>query len=186
MHGSWPGRIGTDTYTRLDWKSVNDDGDPINPNILTQDGESENYYQGYRGSVNAFYDVNAYNSFNSSFKFGGRTMPVKNNNSVVKIKNNNTTNNNRVNSTKITNTIKTNSNNISNNTTKNTTKTNTTNKNTTTKSNSRTKTNRSYNKSNKSTSTPNRSYNSGSRNNSSGGSRNSGGGGGGRSVKPRK
>jgi outer membrane receptor protein involved in Fe transport len=83
MHGSWPGQIGTDTYTRLDWDSVDVNGNPINPNILTQDGESENYYQGYRGSVNAFYDVNAYNSFNSSFKFGGRTRPNDNNNSIV-------------------------------------------------------------------------------------------------------
>ncbi|MDC0204516.1 TonB-dependent receptor [Flavobacteriales bacterium] len=83
MHGSWPGRIGTDTYTRLDWDSVDIAGNPVNPNILTQDGESENHYQGYRGSVNAFYDVNAYNSFNSSLKFGGRTMPTENNNSIV-------------------------------------------------------------------------------------------------------
>ena len=83
MHGSWPGRIGTDTYTRLDWDSVGVDGKPINPNILTQNGESENYYQGYRGSVNAFYDVNAYSSFNSSFKFGGKTRPVENNNSII-------------------------------------------------------------------------------------------------------
>ena len=68
MHGSWPGRIGYDTYTRSDWDSVDVDGKPISPNILIQEGKSENYYQGYRGSVNAFYDVNAYNSFNSSFK----------------------------------------------------------------------------------------------------------------------
>ena len=58
MHGSWPGRIGTDTYTRLYWDSVDIAGNPVNPNILTQDGESENHYQGYRGSVNMFYDIN--------------------------------------------------------------------------------------------------------------------------------
>ncbi|HIG33239.1 MAG TPA: TonB-dependent receptor, partial [Flavobacteriales bacterium] len=83
MYGSWPGIIGTDTYTRLDWDSVGVDGNPINPNILTQNGESENYYQGYRGSLNAFYDVNAYSSFNSSFKFGGRTRPTENYNDIV-------------------------------------------------------------------------------------------------------
>ena len=81
-HGSWPGREGTDTYTRLDWDEINLNGDTINLNKLTQKGKSENHYQGYRGSVNAFYDVNAYSSFNSSFKFGGRTRPIENNNSI--------------------------------------------------------------------------------------------------------
>lgn len=85
MHGSWPGRIGTDTYTRLDWDSIRPNGDTINLNRLEQDGESENHYQGYRGSINAFYDVNAYSSYNSSFKFGGRTMPTKNNNDIFYI-----------------------------------------------------------------------------------------------------
>ena len=83
MYGSWPGIIGTDTYKRLDWDNVDIDGNPINPNQLTQEGESENYYQGYRGSVETFYDVNAYSSFNSSFKFGGRTRPTKNYNSII-------------------------------------------------------------------------------------------------------
>ena len=58
-HGSWPGRITTESYERLDWEN----GDT---NMLIQNGSGENYYQGYRGSVNVFYDVNAYNSFNSS------------------------------------------------------------------------------------------------------------------------
>jgi len=82
-HGSWPGRIGTDTYERINWDYVDTDGNPINPDTLTQYGESENYYQGYRGSINAFYDVNAYSSFNSSFKFGGRTRPVENTNTAI-------------------------------------------------------------------------------------------------------
>ena len=82
-HGSWPGRIGTDTYERINWDYVDTDGNPINPDTLTQYGESENYYQGYRGSINAFYDVNAYSSFNSSFKFGGRTRPVENTKTAI-------------------------------------------------------------------------------------------------------
>ena len=81
-HGSWPGRIGTDYYTRLDWDKIDINGDTINLNKLTQQGKSENYYQGYRGSINAFYDVNAYNSFNSSFKFGGKTRPLAKNDSI--------------------------------------------------------------------------------------------------------
>jgi len=74
-HGSWPGRIATDHYERLDWEN----GDT---NKLIQNGSGENYYQGYRGSVNAFYDANAYNSLNSSFRLGGRTMIVDNENII--------------------------------------------------------------------------------------------------------
>ena len=82
-YGSWPGRIGTDTYERINWDTIGLDDKPINSDILTQYGISENYYQGYRGSINAFYDLNAYSSFNSSFKFGGKTRPTKNDNSII-------------------------------------------------------------------------------------------------------
>jgi len=82
-HGSWPGRIGTETYERINWDDVGPDGSLINVDRLTQYGESQNYYQGYRGSINAFYDVNAYNSFNSSFKFGGKTRPIENTNTAI-------------------------------------------------------------------------------------------------------
>jgi outer membrane receptor protein involved in Fe transport len=51
------------------------EGVRINENHLSQEGSSENYYNGYRGNISAFYDLNAYNSINSSFSFGGRTMP---------------------------------------------------------------------------------------------------------------
>ena len=83
IHGSWPGRIGEDTYTRSDWDSVDVNENPVNPNILTQNGTSENFYQGYRGNISAFYDINAYSTFNSSFQFGGRTMPTQNKNSTI-------------------------------------------------------------------------------------------------------
>ena len=56
-------------------ENIDQNGNPINPNILKEEGTSESFYQGYRGSINAFYDVNAFNSFNSSFSFGGRTKP---------------------------------------------------------------------------------------------------------------
>ncbi|MAW21005.1 MAG: hypothetical protein CMD16_01245 [Flavobacteriales bacterium] len=71
-HGSWPGRIAESDYKRVNW---DENG---NKDSLIQYGEGENYYQGYRGSINAFYDANAYNTFNSSFKFGGRTMNTDN------------------------------------------------------------------------------------------------------------
>jgi len=81
FYGSWPGRIGKNTYTRYDWTNINDN-DTINLNQLFQNGKTENYYQGYRGSLNAYYDINDYNSINSSFSFGGRTSPSKKENSV--------------------------------------------------------------------------------------------------------
>ena len=82
MYGSWPGRVGSDMYERINWDE-DTNGKPINADTLKQYGKSENYYQGYRGSINAFYDLNAYSSFNSSFKVGGKTRPVDNNDSIV-------------------------------------------------------------------------------------------------------
>jgi len=73
-HFSWPGRIGTNSYERYDWDTIIN-GNRINENHLTQEGSSENYYNGYRGNISAFYDLNAYNSINSSVSFGGRTKP---------------------------------------------------------------------------------------------------------------
>ena len=75
-HGSWPGRISTNNYERVNW---DENG---NRDSLIQNGSGENYYQGYRGTVNAFYDINAYNSFNSSFRLGGRTMIVNDTNTI--------------------------------------------------------------------------------------------------------
>ncbi len=82
MYGSWPGRIGTDQFNRTDWDSLSANGTPINTNTLNQNGKSENYFQGYRGSINTFYDINAYQSINSSLKFGGKTKPIKTNTNV--------------------------------------------------------------------------------------------------------
>ena len=81
FYGSWPGRIGKNTYTRYDWENIIDN-DTINLNQLFQNGKTENYYQGYRGSLNAYYNFNDYNSINSSLSFGGRTSPSKKENSV--------------------------------------------------------------------------------------------------------
>ena len=74
-HFSWPGRVGTNSYERYDWSGITDSGDTLDLNTLKQTGSSENYYNGYRGNISAFYDLNVYNSINSSFSFGGRTMP---------------------------------------------------------------------------------------------------------------
>ena len=74
-------RIGTNTYERISWDTIVN-GIRVNPDTLKQNGDNESYYQGYRGSINTFYDLNAYNSFNSSFRFGGRTKPLENNNFV--------------------------------------------------------------------------------------------------------
>ena len=58
-------------------------GNRINENHLSQEGSSENYYNGYRGNISAFYDLNAYNSINSSFSFGGRVMPFNDTMKVI-------------------------------------------------------------------------------------------------------
>ena len=82
-YGSLPGRIGSYSYERSDWENIDQNGNPINPNILKEEGTSESFYQGYRRSINAFYDVNAFNSVNSSFSFGGRTKPRLVKNSII-------------------------------------------------------------------------------------------------------
>ena len=79
---SWPGRVGTNTYERYDWDTIIN-GNRENENYLYQEGSSENYYNGYRGNISAFYDLNAYNSINSSFSFGGRVMPFNDTMKVV-------------------------------------------------------------------------------------------------------
>lgn len=77
MHGSLPNRIGTDSYERMDWDNIGD------TNTLKQNGTSENTFTGYHGNISAFYEKNAYNSINSNFQFGGRTMPNTINSSTI-------------------------------------------------------------------------------------------------------
>ena len=72
--GSWGSgfvkREGTDSYYRINWNE-----DSTETNILSRNGTSQSLYNGYRGSVNAFYDIDTLNSINSSFNLSGRTRP---------------------------------------------------------------------------------------------------------------
>ncbi|TXB67558.1 TonB-dependent receptor domain-containing protein [Phaeodactylibacter luteus] len=61
--GSWP-RDGYSEFLREDFS-----GDTVR--TLVQNGDSESQTFGPRGSVGAFYDINAYNSLNTSLTFGG-------------------------------------------------------------------------------------------------------------------
>ena len=65
VHYSWP-RIGVTDYERIDWDSLG------NTNTLLRNGETYSRWLGYRGGINMFYDLNAFQSITSSLSFGGR------------------------------------------------------------------------------------------------------------------
>tara|TARA_B100000900_G_scaffold75662_1_gene60491 strand:+ start:10526 stop:12973 length:2448 start_codon:yes stop_codon:yes gene_type:complete len=62
-------REGNDIYKRYDWNSNND------TNQLYKIGTSENQFNGYRGSINGYYDINKSNTINSSLSFRGKSKP---------------------------------------------------------------------------------------------------------------
>ena len=62
-------REGYDIYRRYDWNSNND------TNQLYKIGTSENQFNGYRGSINAYYDINKSNTINTSLSFRGKSKP---------------------------------------------------------------------------------------------------------------
>ena len=66
VHYSWP-RLGETDYRRKDWNIGSD------TNYLTRYGSNFSQWTGYRGSVNIFYDINAYQSITSSLSFRGRS-----------------------------------------------------------------------------------------------------------------
>ena len=68
---SWP-REGITKYKREDW---NNSGDT---NVLTNNGISKSQWIQYRGGVNMFYDINAYNSISSDINFSARHTPTYN------------------------------------------------------------------------------------------------------------
>ena len=65
VHYSWP-RIGITNYERIDWDSLE------NTNTLLRNGETYSRWLGYRGGIDMFYDLNAFQSITSSLSFGGR------------------------------------------------------------------------------------------------------------------
>jgi outer membrane cobalamin receptor len=66
-HWSWP-RIGDSNSKREDWDLSN----PQNINTLIDSSNTFSQWIGYRGSINMFYDVNAYNSIMSDIRISGR------------------------------------------------------------------------------------------------------------------
>ena len=65
VHYSWP-RIGITDYERIDWDSLG------NTNTLLRNGETYSRWLGYRGGIDMFYDLNAFQSITSNLSFGGR------------------------------------------------------------------------------------------------------------------
>lgn len=67
-HWSWP-RIGDSNSKREDW----DLETPEDINTLIDSSNTFSQWKMYRGSINMFYDVNAYNSFMSDIRISGRS-----------------------------------------------------------------------------------------------------------------
>ena len=66
----WP-RKGQTDYERRDWDTIINEV-KINENILMRNGETFSRWTGYRSGIDIYYDANPFNSFTSSFSFGGR------------------------------------------------------------------------------------------------------------------
>ena len=66
----WP-RTGKTEYKREDWDTIIN-GERINENILTRNGETFSRWTGYRSGIDMYYDINSFNSLTSTFSFGGR------------------------------------------------------------------------------------------------------------------
>ncbi len=61
---SWPRESFTDFYRESSFNGIRQ--------IQQQEGEGESQFIGFNGSINAFYDINAYNSITSTFRLNGR------------------------------------------------------------------------------------------------------------------
>jgi len=66
-HWSWP-RIGDSNSKREDWDISN----PEDINTLIDSSNTFSQWIGYRGSINMFYDINAFNSIMSDIRISGR------------------------------------------------------------------------------------------------------------------
>ena len=75
---SWP-REGESNLVRRDWKEIGINGDTIGLNTLNQLSKTFGNWVGIGGSVNMYYDVNAYNSIMSDIRFGSRSSFNDNN-----------------------------------------------------------------------------------------------------------
>ncbi|MEM9897710.1 MAG: outer membrane beta-barrel family protein, partial [Bacteroidota bacterium] len=52
-------------------------------NIFTQAGDGESNFLGFNGSINAFYDINAYNSITTTFRTNGRRFKRRGDNNIM-------------------------------------------------------------------------------------------------------
>jgi len=70
-HYSWP-REGFSTSERISWDEIDAEGDTNGLTSLNKFSNTFSQWIGYRGSINMFYDINAYNSIMSDIRIGGR------------------------------------------------------------------------------------------------------------------
>ena len=75
---SWP-REGESNLVRRDWQEIGIDGDTIGLNTLNQASKTFGNWVGIGGSINMYYDINAYNSIMSDIRFGSRGSFSENN-----------------------------------------------------------------------------------------------------------
>ena len=69
-HYGWP-RKGTANLIRKDWSEINEN-DTTYLSKLTKNSNTFGQWIGYRGSINMFYDINAYNNIMSDIRINGR------------------------------------------------------------------------------------------------------------------
>jgi ferric enterobactin receptor len=75
---SWP-REGESNLVRRDWQEIGIDGDTIGLYTLNQISKTFGNWVGIGGSINMYYDINAYNSIMSDVRFGSRGSSSDNN-----------------------------------------------------------------------------------------------------------
>ena len=75
---SWP-RKGESKFGRRSWDEIDFNGDTTGLSILNQESKTFGNWVGIGGSINMYYDINAYNSIMSDVRFGSRGSFNENN-----------------------------------------------------------------------------------------------------------
>ncbi|MDB4127125.1 TonB-dependent receptor, partial [Flavobacteriales bacterium] len=87
---SWP-RKGESKFGRRSWDEIDFNGDTTGLSTLNQESKTFGNWVGIGGSINMYYDINAYNSIMSDIRFGSRGSfneknTITNNNDTINYK----------------------------------------------------------------------------------------------------
>ena len=87
---SWP-RKGESKFGRSSWDEIDFNGDTTGLSTLNQESKTFGNWVGIGGSINMYYDINAYNSIMSDIRFGSRGSfneknTITNNNDTINYK----------------------------------------------------------------------------------------------------